>query len=672
MTDLPDLKIKAQVSFPASVSGRIATTVQKLNGEYFIDHDVSQLPKNSGITPDQVANSWMTIWNAQLNAYQIVPYALAATGGVSNIDGKTGTINLGTGLSWSGQTINNIGVLTFAGKNGALAIDATLTLTGSTLSVTTPTTLVATSQIFDTRASAIVAMIPAVITSIIIRRYTSSDPLSDAPYKRGGGLSAPFTDGLGAQWGLDLSAGTVNPLWFGVKGDGVTANDTAWQAALSAAVAIGGKLAIPPGSFLLNTTLVINGRVTIEGVGCQGDNGLIYGNATTAAAFPTNPSGWMASVLVCGTNNGAFIAHTQQAVTLKSFQIFYPAQPSASTVAIALFSATGTSGVNTFNVMRDLCIIGSYNAMTIDNCLDFVMDSVIFLDNWGIPLQLTTGNSVQFTGATNAASFGDSTITNCTFFNTVGPYHIELLRYGGLRIVNNKFNITPNAAILIGPANYTDPGNPSNHEFSVEPLIITGNSIEGSPTGILFQPNATSHGLCDQVVITGNQIWATTSCISVAGGTVYPQWVSGVAITGNVLLFGNATGQYGVALGGANSVTISGNTFQSSVAGNQAVFLGTIGYAIANKIRMSGNIDSSFATLPGEVTPTLPASNVPAINNNPHPVVVIVTGGTKTGYVINGVSIDQTSGGSFMLRPGDTIAIVYTGTPSWHWYANNP
>lgn len=464
--------------------------------------------------------------------------------------------------------------------------------------------------------------------------------------------------------------------WFGATGDGITNDTTAMQAAITAAVAIGGRLYIPPGSYKINSVLTISGRVTIEGAGYESDDGVIYGDATNPAAFTTKATGWKATVLICGIANGCFFKQSRAAITIQQLQITYPAQSVASVVGISLNSAAGTSGVATGDVIRDVVITGAYLTIDIRNCLEFTLDNVRFLNSANTALQLNSSNSANFTGGLNAASWGDSIITNCVFMNTQGQFHVLIGSGGGYRFVNNKFNVCPGSAILVSPQPYTDPLNPASHNFSIEPLVFVGNSIEGSPIGIKFQPNNTSLGICHQVTITGNQIWATTAGISFGAGVAIPIWINTVTVTGNSIVFGQVGGgaETGIAVAGAQYATISGNVFNSTMAGNAAVQFASSTYAITNKIRMSGNVDGNFPTLPGEVTPfVVPASNTTVTNNNPHPVYVIITGGTVSGYVINVVSINLPTGGSFTLRPGDTIAVSYSaGTPSWHWYAINP
>lgn len=105
MTDLPDVKLRALPNFPVRVTGRTATTISKENGQWYVDHDVSELMQNPNISADEVAQSWMTIWNSVTDVYQNVPYALAATSGVSSIDGKTGALDIGNGLAFTGDTL---------------------------------------------------------------------------------------------------------------------------------------------------------------------------------------------------------------------------------------------------------------------------------------------------------------------------------------------------------------------------------------------------------------------------------------------------------------------------------------------------------------------------------------------------------------------------------------
>lgn len=108
MTDLPDVKLRALPNFPVAVTGRTAIAIEKTSGRYYLDLDVSDLVQNVNISADEVDQSWMLIWNSTTDAYELVPYALAATSGVSSLDGKTGALDIGDGLAFTGDTLEAI------------------------------------------------------------------------------------------------------------------------------------------------------------------------------------------------------------------------------------------------------------------------------------------------------------------------------------------------------------------------------------------------------------------------------------------------------------------------------------------------------------------------------------------------------------------------------------
>lgn len=69
-------------------------------------------------------------------------------------------------------------------------------------------------------------------------------------------------------------------------------------------------------------------------------------------------------------------------------------------------------------------------------------------------------------------------------------------------------------------------------------------------------------------------------------------------------------------------------------------------------------------------TPSIPSSSTTYRNTTGHTVQVAVWGGTVSAISINSYGIGVSSG-TFILRPGETIAITYTASPSWYWYSIN-
>lgn len=107
MTDLPDVKLRALVNFPVAVTGRTAIDIEKVNGRYFIDLDVSDLVQNPTISAGDLPSSRLLVWNSAANTYQTVPAALAVTAGVASIDGHTGALDIGEGLQFIGDTLES-------------------------------------------------------------------------------------------------------------------------------------------------------------------------------------------------------------------------------------------------------------------------------------------------------------------------------------------------------------------------------------------------------------------------------------------------------------------------------------------------------------------------------------------------------------------------------------
>jgi len=68
----------------------------------------------------------------------------------------------------------------------------------------------------------------------------------------------------------------------------------------------------------------------------------------------------------------------------------------------------------------------------------------------------------------------------------------------------------------------------------------------------------------------------------------------------------------------------------------------------------------------GFATPSFPATTVPVTNTSPLPATVVISGGTVGTVTINGASAGS-GDGTYTVPPGQTIAVTYTGSPSWTW-----
>lgn len=70
----------------------------------------------------------------------------------------------------------------------------------------------------------------------------------------------------------------------------------------------------------------------------------------------------------------------------------------------------------------------------------------------------------------------------------------------------------------------------------------------------------------------------------------------------------------------------------------------------------------------GFVTPAVPLSTVPVSNTSAMPMTVVISGGTVTTVLVNGVSAGS-GDGTYTVPQGGTIAVTYSAAPTWTWTA---
>lgn len=68
----------------------------------------------------------------------------------------------------------------------------------------------------------------------------------------------------------------------------------------------------------------------------------------------------------------------------------------------------------------------------------------------------------------------------------------------------------------------------------------------------------------------------------------------------------------------------------------------------------------------GFVTPGVPLSNTPVTNTSPLPASVVISAGTLTAVLVNGIQVG-TGDGTYIVPSGQTIAITYSVAPTWVW-----
>ena len=69
MTDLPDVKIRAVVNFPAVVNGGIGLAVTKNNGTYTFDLDYGEIALVTSIPPASIPTTSILLWDSTQGVY---------------------------------------------------------------------------------------------------------------------------------------------------------------------------------------------------------------------------------------------------------------------------------------------------------------------------------------------------------------------------------------------------------------------------------------------------------------------------------------------------------------------------------------------------------------------------------------------------------------------------
>lgn len=452
--------------------------------------------------------------------------------------------------------------------------------------------------------------------------------------------------------------------FYSVTGNGTTDDTAAVIAFIETVQEVGGTAFFAQSRIKTSAPIPITSRITILGVGYQGDSGRGHSDAglgIVGTHYSPIPSDIRCTVFLPG-NHDCFQIETNEAVTLDSFQISYD-QSAASGNANAAIRISG-SGVtpfaNTDSIISRVLFTNADICISLNDCLEYLVSKCVLRYAWNQSIEQRCANWIHI---------GDSTIEGCQFWGGAATAHIAIFSGNVPKIIGNKIAEGRSAGdggsygILIQPdlavEQHVEPGGP-----------ITGNSIEGQTFGIYVYPE-NPDALVSQMVITGNQIWVGNQAITIADPNTAAQ-TDGVTISGNSLFSNGGAAVPIVSLSGCANVGVTGNVFGVVSGTGVAVAIGSN----ATNVRQSGNTCQPSVASNAVTTPAVPASTVTATNTFPVMVQVHVTGGTGTIVKVNGVTIHTQAAGAFgysvTLNQGETIDLTYTVAPTWTWRAINP
>lgn len=121
----------------------------------------------------------------------------------------------------------------------------------------------------------------------------------------------------------------------------------------------------------------------------------------------------------------------------------------------------------------------------------------------------------------------------------------------------------------------------------------------------------------------------------------------------------------------AVQVVISGGTMTQVIVNGiqEGVGAGTYQVPSGGTIQLTYTVAPTWTwTLVGGsvTTPGVPASTTPVTNTTGTNVQVVITGGTMTAVIINGVTVGA-GAGTYQLPAGAVISMTYSVAPTWAW-----
>jgi hypothetical protein len=91
---------------------------------------------------------------------------------------------------------------------------------------------------------------------------------------------------------------------------------------------------------------------------------------------------------------------------------------------------------------------------------------------------------------------------------------------------------------------------------------------------------------------------------------------------------------------------------------------------IATTLQMAQS-SANIGTATTPTTPSVPATTVAAQNTSANAVQVVITGGTVTTILVNGINVGS-GDGTYAVPGYGSIAVTYSGLPTWAWTYQTP
>jgi len=463
---------------------------------------------------------------------------------------------------------------------------------------------------------------------------------SSSATENGGTIIAPNSGG--GRW-IRVYSGPINVRWFGAKGDGVTNDTSAVQAADVAAA--GGKLLFPKGSYSLPSGVTISNASVVDGSNLDAEflGGIAVGKSgvtikgilfkDVAEVGATNPT---ASVYATGKSSITIEGCRFDRTRIQIFSpdatpitkiicrgnLFYgDYTPYVAGLAPNVFWVYGADRVvfennyvdvtspYTFGKITTSSVAAAGRCVVCNNTIiinDYASGKQLFDFYNGMREMLITGNNIRILAGSCTTLFelkgnGTAGYTTAPLTNVVVSNNVAYGAFKRLTLLQGLYG--------------------STQEVPHQQLVVSGNTIESTlvtvdaaidvrgVTQALISANTIKYPNCDIAVkmsalllssvksaaVIGNTASSGSITIAYLGGTdiTYTKGVEAAAIIGNTMLaFNNYAGIFVNEQPGIGRLIITGNIFTvasgaTGIVGNVYVRLGAV-----DKLVVTGNIGS--------------------------------------------------------------------------------
>jgi hypothetical protein len=449
---------------------------------------------------------------------------------------------------------------------------------------------------------------------------------------------------------------------FGAKGDGVSDDTAAIQAAVNSVATSGGEVLFPNGSYRVNSTVVV-GASDVQL--CSAESALIINGTTNAPAIQFGDGvtiryrggiegltfAQASGVTPVGGNCGLRFAKWGQAQLSKLTFYEYPA---ALFIGLVLSEVSQTS-------LANVSVQGCTSAgITFSKCLDIYGDQIrsdangaegiIFIDHAGAYFS----NSTLYGNATDGWKIMTSALAQCNdlfFINCIGDTsgiynwtisdakRVFLTNCWGATQLSTIANTYATGFILVDveTVGLTNCVGVYNNAHGLQIFSGSNITVNGGFYGTAQNPN----GRAD---IFGSGIYVDTGVTDVL--------IQGANCSSNAA--------YGIALAssGLSRVQINGCSLR----------LNTIGQ-LENMTSASlvSNTEGVNPVNAGVTTPSVPATTVAATNTTGVNVMVYISGGTVSDIKVAGTTVFSGTNTAVFLPAGSSITLTYSVAPTWVW-----